>query len=88
MGIIAGALGQPVLRLFDIKPDMMTNAYRCLLIELTMIPIFSLQIGAMSIFMSIGDIIRSNISAIFQDIITYFPTLGLMILLTTMTGNI
>jgi Na+-driven multidrug efflux pump len=88
VGLIVGALGQPILKLFDISDQMMPNAYRCLLIESSMIPIFSLQIGAMSIFMAIGDIVRSNVSAIFQDTITYFPTLGLMVLITNATHNI
>jgi hypothetical protein len=53
-----------------------------------MVPIFSAQIASISIYMSIGDTLRSNISAIFQDIITFFPILGIMYGITMATQNI
>jgi Na+-driven multidrug efflux pump len=75
--LIALALGKPILHLFDINNGpMFTDAYLVLLIQLAMLPAFSFQAPAMSIYMSIADTTRSIVSAIFQDSITFFPILG------------
>jgi Na+-driven multidrug efflux pump len=87
--LICLALGQPILELFDIQfGDMFNDAYKVLLIQSLMVVVFSFQVASMSLFMAISDIGRSNISAIFQDIITFFPILGLSYGLTMATGNI
>jgi hypothetical protein len=87
--LICLALGQPILQLFDIQSgDMFNDAYKVLLIQSLMVVVFSFQVAAMSLFMAISDIGRSNISAIFQDIITFFPILSLSYGLTMATGNI
>jgi hypothetical protein len=83
------ALGKPILQLFDITSgQMMTDAYYVLLIQLMMLPAFSFQAPAMSIYMSIADTIRSNIAAIFQDTITFFPILGICYGISISSNNI
>jgi fructose-specific phosphotransferase system IIC component len=76
------------LKLFDIAPEMMGNAQLVFGIQMLMIPIFCAQTAAMSMFISIGDTVRSNIAAVFQDIITFFPVLGMMYGITIATQNI
>jgi Na+-driven multidrug efflux pump len=86
--ILAFACGKPILGLFDINGNMMSDAYYVLLIQLLMLPAFSFQAPAMSIYMSIADTVRSNIAAVFQDSITFFPTLGICYGISIATGNI
>jgi Na+-driven multidrug efflux pump len=82
------ALGYPILKLFNIPTNMLHNAYLVLVLENAMILIFCFQASAMAIYMASGDIIRSNLSAIFQDIITFFPVLGICVGLTHLTNDI
>jgi Na+-driven multidrug efflux pump len=86
--IIAIGINPYILRLFDVSQDMMKDAQLVFAIQMLMIPIFSAQIASISIYMSIGDTFRSNISAVFQDIITFFPVLGIMYGITMATQNI
>jgi Na+-driven multidrug efflux pump len=87
--ILALALGKPILQLFDINdPTMSRDAYYVLLIQLLMLPAFSFQAPAMSIYMAIADTVRSNIAAVFQDTITFFPVLGICYGITIGTNNI
>jgi Na+-driven multidrug efflux pump len=87
--LLSLALGKPILHLFDISnPTMFNDAYFVLLIQLIMLPAFSFQAPAMSIYMAIADTTRSNIAAIFQDIITFFPVLGICYGITMATNNI
>jgi Na+-driven multidrug efflux pump len=87
--LLALALGKPILHLFDItNGSMFTDAYYVLLIQLAMLPAFSFQAPAMSIYMSTADIVRSNISSIFQDLITFFPILGICYGITIASDNI
>jgi Na+-driven multidrug efflux pump len=87
--LLAFALGKPILHLFDIKgTQMMNDAYLVLLIQLMMLPAFSFQAPAMSIYMSIADTVRSNIASLFQDSITFFPVLGICYGICIATGSI
>jgi Na+-driven multidrug efflux pump len=87
--LLSLALGKPILQLFDIAEGrMMTDAYYVLLIQLMMLPAFSFQAPAMSIYMSVADTIRSNIAAVFQDSITFFPVLGVCYGISMSTNNI
>lgn len=84
--LISFVVGPPILQyLFHInntanRPTL-DDAKKILIIQSFMLPIFSIQAAAMSIYMAIGDIVRSNISSILQDTITFFPVLGLMYLI-------
>jgi Na+-driven multidrug efflux pump len=87
--LLALCLGKPILLLFDITNNpIFRDAYIVLLIQLAMLPAFSFQAPAMSIYMSVADTIRSNIAAIFQDIITFFPILGICYGISMTTNNI
>ncbi|GHU32359.1 hypothetical protein FACS1894166_05510 [Bacilli bacterium] len=91
--VIAIGLNQYILQLFDIHnsstfPRMLKDAKLVFSIQIVMLPVFSLQIAAISIYMSIGDTSRSNISSIFQDTITFFPILGITYGITMGTRNI
>jgi Na+-driven multidrug efflux pump len=88
--LVCVALGQPILQLFGIDKStvMFQDAYNVVLIQSLMVVVFSLQVAAMSLFMSISDIVRSNIAAIFQDTIIFFPVLGVCYGITMATGNI
>jgi Na+-driven multidrug efflux pump len=89
LSILTLALGHIILQyLFNISDHMMRNAYLVLILENAMVLIFCFQASSMSVFMAIGDILRSNISAIFQDIITFFPVLGICVGLTYATNDI
>ncbi|GHU48582.1 hypothetical protein FACS1894218_5910 [Bacilli bacterium] len=91
--VIAIGLNQYILQLFDIHdsitfPNMLKDAKLVFDIQIVMLPVFSLQAAAISIYMSIGDTARSNISSIFQDTITFFPVLGITYGITMGTHNI
>lgn len=74
LGLIA-AIGKPLLTLFQISDQMMANAYKYLLIDMLMIPIFSFQISAVLLFQGTSNILRANICSCLQDVIVYYPTL-------------
>jgi Na+-driven multidrug efflux pump len=87
--LLAFGLGKPILQLFDINSGtMMHDAYYVLLIQLMMLPAFSFQAPAMSVYMSVADTNRSNIAAVFQDTITFFPVLGICYGISVSSGNI
>jgi Na+-driven multidrug efflux pump len=91
--VIAIGLNQYILKLFDIHnsptfPRLLKDAELVFSIQILMLPIFSLQAAAISIYMSIGDTVRSNISSIFQDVITFFPVLGICYGITMGTHSI
>lgn len=89
LAILTLALGHLILQyLFNIPNHMLHNAYLVLILENAMVIIFCFQVSAMALFMAIGDILRSNISAIFQDVITFFPVLGICVGLTYLTNDI
>jgi hypothetical protein len=89
LSILTFGFGQMLLsNLFQISDSMLHNAYMVLILENGMILIFCFQASVMAIFMAMGDIVRSNISAIFQDIITFFPVLGICVGLTYATNDI
>jgi Na+-driven multidrug efflux pump len=90
MILLGVVFGEDIIRnLFHITdPVMLHNAQMYLKIEMIMIPVYSFQIASMSIFFATNEIVRSNIAAILENFITFFPTLGVMIGVTYASHNI
>jgi Na+-driven multidrug efflux pump len=77
LGVI---FGQDIIKnLFHVEPSMLKNAHIYLMIVMVMIPIYSFQVASMSMFLATNEVVLSNIAAILQNFITYFPVLGIMI---------
>jgi Na+-driven multidrug efflux pump len=81
LGVIFG--DDIIHHLFHINdPNMLKNAHLYLMIVMVMIPIYSFQVASMSMFLATNEVVLSNIAAILQNFITYFPVLGIMIAVT------